>query len=119
MRLVLYFIFVLGAYEIPLLLGRESPQMVSDVGPRIWRICLRGGSAVSELLIWAEKTCSGTRQEFRKTTVRFESLDDVLTTSATIWRHPIFRLNSENAGPKTPEIRSSETILRGHESKCP
>lgn len=27
--LVLYFIFVLGAYEIPLLLGRESPQMVS------------------------------------------------------------------------------------------
>lgn len=27
--LILYFIFVLGAYEIPLLLGRESPQMVS------------------------------------------------------------------------------------------
>lgn len=27
--LVLYFIFVLGSYEIPLLLGRESPQMVS------------------------------------------------------------------------------------------
>jgi len=27
--LVLYFIFVLGSYEIPLLLGREDPQMVS------------------------------------------------------------------------------------------
>ena len=27
--LVLYFIFVLGAYEIPLLLGRESPEMIS------------------------------------------------------------------------------------------
>ena len=27
--LVLYFIFVLGSYEIPLLLGRESPQMIS------------------------------------------------------------------------------------------
>ncbi|MEL6631467.1 MAG: ABC transporter permease subunit [Bacteroidota bacterium] len=27
--LVLYFVFVLGSYEIPLLLGREDPQMVS------------------------------------------------------------------------------------------
>ncbi|MEL6651777.1 MAG: ABC transporter permease subunit [Bacteroidota bacterium] len=27
--LLLYFIFVLGSYEIPLLLGRETPQMVS------------------------------------------------------------------------------------------
>ncbi len=27
--LLLYFIFVLGAYEIPLLLGRQSPQMIS------------------------------------------------------------------------------------------
>jgi putative spermidine/putrescine transport system permease protein len=27
--LILYFIFVLGSYEIPLILGRQSPQMVS------------------------------------------------------------------------------------------
>lgn len=27
--MVLYFIFVLGSYEIPLLLGRQSPQMIS------------------------------------------------------------------------------------------
>ena len=27
--LILYYIFILGSYEIPLLLGRESPQMVS------------------------------------------------------------------------------------------
>jgi putative spermidine/putrescine transport system permease protein len=27
--MLLYFIFMLGSYEIPLLLGRESPQMVS------------------------------------------------------------------------------------------
>jgi putative spermidine/putrescine transport system permease protein len=28
-NLVLYFIFILGSYEIPLILGRQSPQMVS------------------------------------------------------------------------------------------
>ncbi len=27
--LLLYFIFVLGSYEVPLLLGTQSPQMVS------------------------------------------------------------------------------------------
>ena len=27
--IVLYFIFLLGAYEIPLILGQESPQMLS------------------------------------------------------------------------------------------
>jgi len=26
---VLYFIFLLGAYEVPLILGQESPQMLS------------------------------------------------------------------------------------------
>jgi len=32
--LVLYYIFTLGSYEIPLLLGRESPQMVSVLSIR-------------------------------------------------------------------------------------
>ena len=32
--LVLYFIFVLGSYEIPLILGRESPQMISVLAIR-------------------------------------------------------------------------------------
>ena len=31
---VLFFIYVLGAYEIPLLLGRQSPQMVSVLAMR-------------------------------------------------------------------------------------
>jgi putative spermidine/putrescine transport system permease protein len=30
-NLVLYFLFILGSYEVPLLLGRQSPQMVSVV----------------------------------------------------------------------------------------
>ncbi len=32
--LVLYFLFVVGSYEIPLLIGRESPQMVSVLAIR-------------------------------------------------------------------------------------
>ncbi|MDV7401908.1 ABC transporter permease subunit, partial [Arthrospira platensis SPKY1] len=32
--LTLYFIFVLGAYDIPLLLGAQSPQMVSMLAIR-------------------------------------------------------------------------------------
>jgi putative spermidine/putrescine transport system permease protein len=59
--LALYFIFFLGAYEIPLILGQSSPQMISVlIVEKLQRFNLADIPVAHAMVVWYSLICLAT-----------------------------------------------------------